>query len=226
LGVRGSRTSRVCEVEAEMLDTLLREVLESRLDGLSVALPATVVSYDRSTLSAHVRRSMRRRVRGADALSEADELEDQPDVYSVPVAWPSGGSSWWAPDLVPGDAVLLIACDSDFAAWMSAGGVADPADGRSHHFAHSYAIPGARPDSRPLVRLGSDTVLAAGGQTSSAASAEAVLAILDAIAAALTALGGVTLTGTAAGAAVSGAITPLRGLVASRYLKTGDLLLP
>jgi hypothetical protein len=210
-----------------MLDTLLREVIESRMDGLSVALPATVVSYDRASQSATVRLSARRRVRVEDVMSEEDSFEDRPDVYAVPVAWPSGGSSFFAPDLVAGDAVLLIACDSDFSAWMDSGRVSDPIDGRSHHFAHSYAIPGARPDSRPILRLSSDTVLAAGGQLSSVASAEAVLAILDAVVAALSVPGVAEnpLTGTVAAGAITGALTTFRSSVASAYIKTGDVLL-
>lgn len=144
---------------------------------LGVSMPGRVVSYDRATQRASIQPCITRRMRSSDD-EEVDVFERPPVLPSVPVVWPAGGSSFVHPYLSPGDPVLLVVSDADFAGWAATGNVSDPGDDRTNHYAHSFAIPGPRPRSAPLPA--GRTVFQAEGSAVSLAVAEELDKVLNA----------------------------------------------
>lgn len=127
---------------------LFRVATEARLSAVHTALPGIVVSYDPATQTADVRPAVKRLVPTAEEGEYA--AETLPVVPSVPVLWPRAGLSWFAPELHPGDGVLLVFCESDPTIYLRSGEVSEPADVRRHSMAHAVAIPGFGPSSAAL----------------------------------------------------------------------------
>lgn len=127
---------------------LLRLAMEARLSAVHTALPGVVVSYDPATQTADVRPTVTRLVpTSEEGVFKSEAL---PVVPHVPVLWPRGGASWFAPGLSVGEGVLLVCCESDPASYIRTGSVSDPGDVRRHSLAHAVAIPGFGPRSAAL----------------------------------------------------------------------------
>jgi hypothetical protein len=68
----------------------------------------------------------------------------------VPVLWPRGGGMMLHMPLAAGDCVLLVFCEADFSPWRLSGSAQAPALLKRHGL-YAYAIPGAAPDTKPLL---------------------------------------------------------------------------
>ena len=183
---------------------LLADLLADHSDETGVSMPGRVVSYDRATQRANVQPCVNRRLRDADD-EDVDLFERFPEIPSVPVLWPAGGSSFVHPYLAPGDSVLLVVADSDYAAWARTGDAGDPSDARTHHYAHTFAVPSPRPRSAPLPS--GRTVFAAEGEAVSLAVAEELDKVLH-----------VWMSAVQAGAAAATTGTQAAQLVVSSFL--------
>lgn len=208
---------------------VIRMHMEDSLQELGVSMPGIVVSYDRASQTAHIKPGITRRL---TSYTDRDDFffEDLPDMYNVPVIWPAGtqvgpGSSYFHPGLEPGAGVLVICSDADFNVWRRSGKKSDPSDARTHHFAHSFALPGLNPKTDRLPN--SNVVVAAGGVLSAVAVAPTVKAVLDALVDALNApaAGGpraaTVADFTAVATALQSALTANNFF--SQYIKTGDV---
>lgn len=197
--------------------------------GTGVSMPGRVVSYDRATQRANIRPCITRRLSAEDD-DEEDVFEAPPELPSVPVVWPSGGGSFFHPELAAGDPVLLVVSDADYAVWARTGDAGDPSDAREHHYAHTFAIPGPRPRSALLPS--GRTIVAAGGEDVSLAVAEHLDAFLTAWMTAAVAAGVSATTPQQAIAAVQSGLSTarsnllLRPWASSRYKQDAEPVLP
>jgi hypothetical protein len=137
-----------------------KEIIEAgvntELDRIFKACPATVTTYDPITNTAFVRPSVKRAIYTG---SGERKYEDLPEIPFVPVMWPRAGGMVMRMPLSPGDTVLLVFSDVSLAEWRDGADPAEPIDARLHGFGWPIAIPGLFPDTNPLNPL--DAVIAA-----------------------------------------------------------------
>jgi hypothetical protein len=130
------------------LQEIIHAAIASHADGVHVALPGRVVSYNPATQTAAVKPSVSIPIR---TLEGAPSYEQTPTIPDVPVAWTSGGGCTIALFLAPGDPVMLVFSDVSMGDYLASGADADPLDTRRHSMGHPIAIPGgARPDPHAL----------------------------------------------------------------------------
>jgi hypothetical protein len=137
--------------ETPRLEDLLRDAMQSAVNGIHVALPAQVVVYNPATQRVSVKPAVKLRT-----SSEPDEVtgliptRSMPMIPDVPVVFPTGGGYALVHPLVAGDWVLLVIGSHTMAEWLTTGTVeAEPLTGRRHNLADAFAIPGAVPVTQP-----------------------------------------------------------------------------
>lgn len=177
---------------------LLAMAGQAALGKVNVALPASVLSYDRDTQKAVVQVAVCYRVRDADGT---ESQRCRPPAANVPVLWL--GVSW---DLEAGDTGLVVVCDRAINVWKSTGNSAtEPADPRRFDISDAVFLPGLRSFADPLpaeaVEEGAvvlwdrgtgDLRLGSAAATDPVALSSLVAGELAAIAAAITTLNGGT----------------------------------
>lgn len=143
-------TSRFGQSRSPELAEVLLALKANIFDGLSVAMPATIVSYTAATQVAKVKPLLKRAVVGEDGTTIQEEL---PEIPQVPVMFPRGGGYFLTFPLLPGDMVMLVFMDKSIDTFMiSAGNVAmDQVDLRMHHLTDAVAIPGFYPLTKPII---------------------------------------------------------------------------
>lgn len=125
----------------------LEGLIEARLRDVRVAVPAQVVSYDRTIQAASVQPLIQ------DGYTKEDGtrgVETMPQIPRVPVMFP--GDRY---DLVKGDTVLLIISHASLDKWKSKGGVTDPLTDRHHDMSDAMAIPGLNDFKNPSPQVAS-----------------------------------------------------------------------
>lgn len=120
----------------------LKDILESYLGKLHVALPAEVVRYDHTKQKADVQPLLKRVYRDG-------RVERMPIIYAVPVIFPrtaigAGDASMTFP-VRPKDTVLLLFSDRSLDEWAQHGGEVAPDDRRKHDLSDAIAVPGLIP---------------------------------------------------------------------------------
>lgn len=206
-------------IEQQTQASVLREFVEQSMEDLGVSMPGIIYSYNRAKQTARIIPALTRRVRSY--TDDSIFFESLPHLYNVPVVWPGGGSSYFHGELSPGENVLLIVSDADFTKWRRSGRQEDPIEEGSHSYDSAYAIPGLR--ANPARLPNTPVVVAAHGQSQSAALAEPLLTVLNALVTALNANSAAsTITGTQL-AGVGEALSDALGLnvFASQYIKAG-----
>jgi len=129
--------------------TNIRQAIANAIDAavleLHTSIPGIVISYDSATQLATVQIAIRRK--DAD-----DNVYEIPPIQRVPVLFPRSSAGSVHLPLAKGDSVLLVFSERALDRWRQAGDVVDPGNiARFHHFTDAFAIPGAAPDSSPLV---------------------------------------------------------------------------
>jgi hypothetical protein len=172
--------------------TLIREAVDFRLERVHTALPGRVESYDSATKLASVLPLVYHRMMLPDG---GYFEEDYPVLLDVPVCWPESGGAGMQLPLAAGDFVTLVFSEQSFDQARDVGGPASPLTARRFNLADAMAIPGSfkatldfggdagfgrangavRVDASGNVKLGSANPL------NTAASAEKVLAQLQAL---------------------------------------------
>lgn len=117
---------------------VLRNAIQSYLLDLHTSMPGQIVSYDRETQLARVKPCLRR------TLNTGEELE-LPDIYNVPVQFPSSSNANIHFDLEEGDSVMIIFSERSLDGWVERGGCVTPKERRLHNINDAIAIPGVKP---------------------------------------------------------------------------------
>jgi len=188
------------------LPEVIRAAIEAQVEGMHVALPGKVVSYDAAKQTVSVDCAVKLPLKGQYGEVVYESLPTFPD---VPVSWPAGGGYFLSMPLDAGDPVLLVFSDIACGEYLNDGVSSEPVDTRRHSLGYPVAIPGgARPDTKAaadasatalvLGKDGSDSqvrVTATGvelgkGATDLAALASVVDANLSTLRAAINSLGG------------------------------------
>lgn len=129
----------------------LREIIglhvDVALDGLRVAMPGRIESYDPSTGRASIVPLLMVPVHKDDGTVESVALRK---LVEVPVLMPGAGGRYVKLPVTAGDACLLIFADFSVDEWKAKGGVVDPKGLGQHAIADAFAIVGLRaPESPP-----------------------------------------------------------------------------
>lgn len=123
------------------LATVLDRAFTARAQGMRVALPGLVQTYDPTTQTCSVQPLVQDGVYDETGTRTAERL---PVVASVPVCFPGSGAFSITWPVKPGDTVLLVFSSSSIDRWMALGGEVDPIDDRRHHITDAVAIVGLR----------------------------------------------------------------------------------
>lgn len=172
---------------------IMRRALDRHTEGLWSALPGVVQAYDAGSRTADVLPVIRQPLGGWDDTALVHE--QLPVLPSVPVVFPAGGGCSVVWKLAPGDHVLVVFSTLSPAAWRRSGAVSDAGTARRSSLGYGFAVPGVGPrveglpDPGGLLLDGPD-VLIGEGAARPIARGDAVAAWLEALKAAITALGG------------------------------------
>jgi hypothetical protein len=139
----------------------LSVLMESRLSGLHVAMPARVETYDKAQQRASVQPIMRRAY-----ISEEDQRvpEQYPVIEGVPIVFPGAGAYKMTWPINKGDIVFLIFSEGSIDKWLSVGGIdVDPDDDRRNALSDAVAIPGLLSFKGASDQVDDDALVIAGG---------------------------------------------------------------
>lgn len=127
----------------ETMAEVLPRVINSLLRGVHTAIPGKIEKYDRSTFRAEVTPSVKH------LTMKNKEIEIKP-ISDVPVLMFGGTSGIVDVELVKGDNVLLIICESGIGGWKSSKGNKQiaPDDLAHHELTNAIAIPCVIPDGK------------------------------------------------------------------------------
>jgi hypothetical protein len=181
------------ETDNPSLEEVIRTAIRAALGQVHVCLPASVLSYDRTTQKATVQPAIRARYR--DVASGALLSYLPPPIPNVPVVWPAATGSSLTMDLVQGDWVTLVVAERSTDEWRSTGRTDNLAqDLRRFDWSDARAVPGGLPfvgaippagvAAGAVVLRGADVRLGDATATDFVALASLVLARLNALEAA------------------------------------------
>jgi len=130
--------------EQPTFSSVIQAHIEQRLCDLHVALPASIVTYDRAQQKASVQPLLKRQRSDGTLIT-------WPIVNNVPVMFPRSGKFSLTFELVKDDSGLIVISERSLDKWLSSGGLVDPADFRKFDISDAVFIPGlfAFNDSAP-----------------------------------------------------------------------------
>lgn len=121
--------------ESALIVEFVQRAMDSRLSGLRVASPATVLSFNASKQTVSVQPSIK--TRAPDGT-----LSSLPVISNVPVQYPRAGKGGMKFPLSAGDEVMLVFSDRSLDVWKSKGGTVDPQEGRKFNITDAVAYVG------------------------------------------------------------------------------------
>jgi hypothetical protein len=120
------------------------EALRAAFNGFATeqwhCMPATIVSYDATSMEATAQSTIQIKVRAADGSQQLIA----PVFTDVCVVFPAGGPFMVTWPLAPGDEVLVLFADRCIDNWRVNGGQQQQAELRLHSNSDGFAIPGPR----------------------------------------------------------------------------------
>ena len=119
------------------LDEFVGHAVSSMLKRVRTAMPAQIIAFNEAQNTVDVQPVLQRKVKGV--------VGNQPPVMNVPVIMYGSGGFVVTHKPQAGDVCLLVVTDRSMDAWKAKGGIADPADQRSHDPTDSVAILGINP---------------------------------------------------------------------------------
>ena len=127
----------------ETLPEIIPEVFRALARGIHTSIPGKIEKYDRDTYRAEILPLVKH------ITLKNKEIEVKP-ITDVPVLLTGGESGLVDIELVKGDNVLLIICESDIGGWKSSSGKKQiaPNDLSSHERNNAIAIPCIIPDGK------------------------------------------------------------------------------
>lgn len=127
------------------LTSVINKHLDKRLGAVAKGLPGNVVSYDEDSETATIRLGVFRLVPSL-TNSDLDEVEQVPDLFNVPVAWPRARGYALVGSLSAGDPVAVHGLDRDISGWRRSNKASEPDDARTHGWSAAFAVPGLQAD--------------------------------------------------------------------------------
>lgn len=127
------------------LTSVINKHFDKRLGALAKGLPGNVVSYDEDSETATIRLGVFRLVPSL-TNPDLDEVEQVPDLFNVPIAWPRARGYSLVGTLEPGDPVAVHGLDRDISGWRRSNKASEPDDARTHTWAAAFAVPGLQAD--------------------------------------------------------------------------------
>lgn len=119
---------------------ILRQAINSQIENIHTAIPASIVNYDFEEQKATVQPLIRNRFRDG-------RVEDMPEIVAVPVIFPRTANFSLHYPLNRGDYVLLLFMEKSIDQWLETGGQSTPLDSRKFDLSDAVAIPGLYPFS-------------------------------------------------------------------------------
>lgn len=121
---------------------VLRDMIDSRIAEVHVAMPARVESYDPATQKASVAPLLKKKLRNGKEFSLGV-------IDGVPVIMPRSAAGSLTFPIASGDTVLLVFVERAMDTWLSLGGEQVPGDPRKFDLSDAVAIPGLYPFNAP-----------------------------------------------------------------------------
>jgi len=110
----------VSSTDDPTLADALQAAVRSAVGQVRTAVPAVLLSYDRSTQRARIRPTVRIPFRDP-STGLVSEYVQLPAVSNVPVQWVGGANGSITVDPAEGDTGMMMLCDRDIAAWKRTG---------------------------------------------------------------------------------------------------------
>src|SRR5678815_1164849 len=201
-----------------LLTELIDTALDDRQSGLRVALPGRIESYDRATRRATVQLLVQDGHVDGDGERQTTTIAPLTD---VPVMRVGSGIERFRFPVRSGDRCLVAFASSSIAKLKSVDDVVDPDDDRHHHEADGIAIPGlffgGTDEAGTFVEIDDQEVLNLGGSpaTEPVLLGNAFLSQLNTLVNVIAVQVGGLPGGTAAGAAITTALSTFNAAVAS-----------
>ncbi len=130
------------------LAELIKQSMRTVGDGLSVACPARVLSYDAAKAVCDVQPMIKRRHEDPDTGEVF--YESFAPIANVRVSWPYGGGFGMTMPLEKGDFVDLVFQDQSDGEFRATGQESEPLDGERHGMSYPVAHPGCRHNGNPF----------------------------------------------------------------------------
>lgn len=122
------------------LAELLGRVVSTSLAGVNTAIPARVVQFYPKERKADLQPLIRKQMVDGSTI-------DYPTILSVPVCYPSSGTSMFYYPLSKGDSTLLVFSQVSTDNWLTSNGkvLVDPEDDTRFNISDAFCIPGVFP---------------------------------------------------------------------------------
>lgn len=123
-----------------MINHVIRANIENALSEIHTSFPAKVIRYDEKTQQADFQPIIKRKFHDDSSLK-------MPEIYNVPVIFPSGGGGLLSFPVNIGDTMLITCSERSIDGWLSSNSDdhIDPHDTRKFNISDSVAIPGLYP---------------------------------------------------------------------------------
>ncbi|MBN3832969.1 phage baseplate assembly protein V [Burkholderia sp. Ac-20344] len=125
----------------------LKHAIGARLTEVWTALPGTVESFDRATMTVVVQLGTKDSIRNEDGTVSTSPF---PLLTDCPVVWQGGGGVTATFPIAAGDECLVVFASRCIDAWWQSGGVQEQAEPRAHSLADGFALVGVRSRPRAL----------------------------------------------------------------------------
>lgn len=127
---------------------ITQKLVRHQIAMIHTVLPGVIVSYDEATQKVSVRASISSRFEDRNGVVQ---VQTQPTISNVPVAFPSSTNNSITWPLTPGDPCLLVFAERSLDEWKSTGGTDIEASHlRRHSLTDAICLPGCTPFSSPL----------------------------------------------------------------------------
>lgn len=141
------------------LKQVMDRIVKKNLEGVDVAFPATIVSFDPVTQSCKVNPIILRKDPDTEIPLPI------PIMGGIPVVFPAGATYSIQWPLLPGDPVLVVLCSQSIEDWLASGApIVTPQSPRRHGLSDAVAIPGMRPFIGSLPAVSPPTAMHVGGE--------------------------------------------------------------
>lgn len=141
------------------LSQVIDRKVDKRFNSLAKGLPGNIVSYDEASETATIRLGVYRLVPSL-TNPDVDVVEQMPDLFNVPIAWPRARGYALVGTLAAGDPVAVHGLDRDISGWRRSNKASTPDDARTHTWAAAFAVPGLQADTGGFPEPGDAAALA------------------------------------------------------------------
>lgn len=129
--------------ETPTLSQIIQTGIDRSLSEVHVALPGSVIKYDRDAQKAEIQPLLQRK-------SRAGVLFDWPIITNCPILFHRTSVFSMTYELKPGDTGLIVVSERSLDVWLQKdGGIVDPDDQRRFDMTDGVFIPGLFPFSKP-----------------------------------------------------------------------------